>query len=116
MKKIIFYMRAQWLGELPFGIAYFVNLIFLTATYRFITYFAIPALHWDEGKLNKFIILWIVLIAIYLMVWGAVGSLRAAKKINSSNKTLAAICGFLLIFNSMKYYFALFGGGLVAKL
>ena len=106
-------MKAQWLGELPFPISYFINLYFVTITYRFATYFAIPALGWNEGKLNKFAILWVVLIGIYLMIWGAVGATRAAKRIEPQSRGLAAVFGFLLIFNTLKYYFALFGGGLV---
>lgn len=106
-------MKAQWQGDLPFNISYFVNLCFVTITYRFATYFAIPALGWDDGRVNKFVIMWIVLIGIYLMVWGAVGAIRAAKKINRQSRGLAAIFGFLIIFNTLKYYFALFGGGMV---
>jgi hypothetical protein len=115
MKKIMFYMKAQWLGELPFNISYFLNLYFVTLTYRFATYFAIPALGWDDGRVNKFVIMWVVLLGVYLMVWGAVGATRAAKKINPQSRGLAAVFGFILIFNTLKYYFALFGGGMVAK-
>jgi len=112
MKKIIFYMKAQWQGELPFGISYFLNFYFLTVSYRFATYFAIPAMGWDEGRANRFAIMWIVLLGIYLMIWGVVGVIRAAKKIHPQSRGLAALFGFLLVFNTLKYYFALFGGGI----
>lgn len=111
MKKIIFYIKAHWLGELPFVMSYGLNFFFVTVSYRFASYFAIPAIGWDEGRMNRFLIGMIVLLGFYLMVWGVVGAWRSSKKVSSRQRDFGIFFGLLLILHTLKFYGALFGAG-----
>ena len=116
MNKMVLYIKAHWLGELPFTMSYAFNFFFMTVTYRFASYFAIPAIGWEKGSLNKFSIVMIVTLGIYLMVWGVVGAWRSSKKVSSRQRDFAIFFGLLLILHTLKYYGALFGAGLNVSL
>ncbi len=95
MKKVFFYIKAHWVGELPYAFSMLVNFILAIVCVRSATYFAFFNLPWDTSLSSKIFFSYLLCFSIFISIWGTVGAIRYLMKNGSSFRILLSYLYFI---------------------
>ena len=96
MNKVFFYIKAHWIGELPYALSMLVNFVFAIVCVRLATYFAFLNITWDTSLFSKLFLSYVLCFSIFISLWGTIGAVRYLMKNGSS---------FLILFSYLYCFF-----------
>ncbi len=108
MNKALFYVKAHWVGELPYVLSMLVNFVFVIVCVRLATYLAFLNIPWDTSFFSKILLSYLLCLSIFVSVWGTVGAVRYLIKNGSSARILFSYL-YLVIFtiHNVRFFYGI---------
>jgi len=106
MNKALFYIKAHWVGELPYALSMFVNFIFAIVIFRLATYFAFLNIAWDDSLPSKLFLSYLLCFSIFVSIWGTVGAIRyLMKNGNAPRILLSYLYFFFFTIHNVRFFY-----------
>ena len=106
MNKVFFYIKAHWIGELPYALSMLVNFVFAIVCVRLATYFAFLNITWDTSLFSKLFLSYVLCFSIFVSIWGTIGAVRyLIKNGNSSGILLSYLYFFLFTIHNVRFFY-----------
>ena len=110
MKRAIGYLKLHWQGLLPFGLSFLANYVLVTAILGFGLWAVVNNVVWNEGLLQRGLIVYSLSFALVVFGWAAVGAFRALLNNKSSMVWLAYLYFFFSVFRFGRFIFSIVTG------
>jgi len=110
MERIFRYLKLHWQGLLPFGLSFLANYVLVTAILGFGLWGVVENVAWNEGLLQRGLIVYSLSFAVTIFVWAAVGAFRALLSNKSSMVWLAYLYFCFSVFRFCRFIYAIVGG------
>ena len=116
MNKAIFYIKAHWVGELPYALSMLVNFVFAIVCVRFATYFAFLNIPWDASLFSKLFLSYLLCFSIFVSIWETIGAIRYLMKNGSSTRILLSyLYFFFFTIHNVRFFYGIVNYSIVQQ-